>query len=114
MIFFVQLFEAVALLAPDFITLGLVVPGAFSLCCVAKSLGLAGTVDMESALRTSLILGYLVTVAINIMTSAIAPRRSRTGTSSRSNPSVEQPESESVAEMLKAQPVEHGGAFTES
>jgi hypothetical protein len=112
--FFVQLFEAVALLAPDFLTLGLVIPGIFSLYCIAKSLGLAGTVDMESALRISLILGYLVTVAINIMTSAIAPTRSRTAISSRSKPSVEQLESGCLPGMPQSQPVRNGSVFIES
>ncbi len=112
--FLVQLFEAVALLAPDFLTLGLVVPGVFSLYCIAKSLGLAGTVDMESALRISLILGYLVTVAINVMAAVMAPARSRTAISSQFKPTVEQVEVGCVPRMPRSQPVENGGVFIES
>ena len=112
--FLVQLFEAVAFLVPDFITLGFVVPGVFSLYSIARSLGLAGTVDMESALRVSLILGYLVTVAINITTSVIAPTRSRPAISSRSKPSVEHVESGCFPELPQSQPVRDESVFIES
>jgi len=112
--FFVQLFEAAALLVPDFLTLGLVVPGVFSLYCIAKSLGLGGTADMESALRISLVLGYLITVAINITTSVIAPTRSRTAISSRSKPRVGHLESACPPGLPQSQSVRNESVFIES
>ncbi len=55
MSFFVQLLEAIAIVVPDVLTLGLLAPAFFSLYCIAKALGLAGTADMDSALGISLI-----------------------------------------------------------
>lgn len=112
--FFVQLLEAIAILVPDFLTLGLVAPAFFSLYCIAKSLDLAGTVDMDSAVRISLTLGYLVTIAINTVSFLPARARSRITTSSRSKQRVEQLESQPLSGVLKAPPIEHGGAFIES
>jgi hypothetical protein len=112
--FFGQLFEAVALLAPDFPTLGLVVPGVFSLYCIAKSLGLAGTIDVESVLRISLILGYFVTVTINITAAVMAPTRSRTAISSRSKPSVGLLESGCIRRLPQSQSVKNESVFIES
>lgn len=112
--FFVQLWEAIAFLIPDLLTLGLVAPAFLSLYCIAKSLDLAGTVDTNSALGISLALGYLVGVALNTMSSLLVPARSRITTSSRSKERIEQLESQSPSGTLKAPPIEHGGAFIES
>ena len=55
MSFFVQLLEAIAIVVPDFLILGLLAPAFFSLYCIAKALGLTGTADMDSALGIALI-----------------------------------------------------------
>jgi len=67
MSFFVQLLELVAVFTPDFLTLGLVASAFFSLCCIARTLGIAGAVDNDLPLKISLVLGYLVTIAANII-----------------------------------------------
>ena len=76
MSFFVQLLEAIAVLVPDFLTLGLVTLAFFNLYCIARTLDVAGTLDTDSALQVSLALGYLVTIAINIVGSLLIPARS--------------------------------------
>src|SRR6266581_3678892 len=77
MSFFVQLLEAIAVLVPDFLTLGLVTLAFFNLYYIAKTLHVAGTLDTDSALGVSLALGYMVTIATNILSSVQGSARSR-------------------------------------
>lgn len=114
MSFFVQLFEAIAVLVPDFLTLGLVTLGFFNLYCIAKMLHVAGNFDTDSGLGISLALGYLVTIAINILSSIQAPTRSRRLTSVQSQWRVEHARRESLSGTLKVQPAGHEGAVIES
>jgi hypothetical protein len=114
MSFFVQLLEAITVLVPDVLTLGLLAPAFFSLYCTAKALGLTGTADMDLALGISLILAYLGTVAVNIMSVVLTPARSRMTTSSWSKSKTDQAGRESLPGKLEEQPVEHGGAVIES
>ena len=112
--FFVRLLEAIAVLIPDFLTLGLVTLAFFNLYCIAKTIHVAGTLDTHSALGISLALAYLVTIAINIVGTLLTPARSTTATSPRPKSRVEQAGRESLSGTGKAQPVGHGGAVTES
>jgi hypothetical protein len=114
MSFFVQLLEAIAIVVPDVLTLGLLAPAFFSLYCIAKALGLTGTADMDSALRVSLTLAYLATVTVNILSVVLTPARSRMTTTSWSKSKTDQAGRESLPGKLEEQPVEHGGAFIES
>ena len=114
MSFFVQLLEAIGIFVPDVLTLGLVAPAFFGLYCIAKALGLAGTADMDSALRVSLTLAYLVTLASNIISTVQFPARSRMTTSSWSKSKTDQSGRKSLPGKLEAQPVAHGGAVIES
>jgi hypothetical protein len=114
MSFFVQLLEAFAVLVPDFLTLGLVTLSFFNLYRIAKTLDVAGTVDTDAALGVSLALGYLVTIAINIVGSLQTPARSTITTSSPTESRVEQAGRESLSGTRKAQPVGHEGAVIES
>ncbi len=114
MSFFVQLLEAIAIFVPDVLTLGLVAPAFFSLYCIAKALGLAGTADMDSALRVSLTLAYLATVTVNILSFVLTPARSGMTTTSWSKSKTDQSGRKSLPGKLEAQPVEHGGAVIES
>jgi hypothetical protein len=114
MSFFVQLLEAITVLVPDVLTLGLVGPAFFSLYCIAKALGLAGTADMDSALSVSLTLAYLATVTVNILSFVLTPARSGKTTSSWSKSRTEQSGRKSLPGKLEAQPVEHGGAVIDS
>jgi len=114
MSFFVQLLEAIAMFVPDVLTLGLVAPAFFTLYCVAKALGLAGTADMDSALRVSLTLAYLATVTLNILSFVLTPARSGMTTTSRSKSRTDQSGRKSLPGKVEAQPVEHGGAVIES
>ena len=114
MSFFVQLLEVIAIVVPDVLTLGLLAPAFFSLYCIAKALGLTGTADMDLALGISLILAYLGTVAVNIMSVVLTPARSRMTTSSWSKSKTDQAGRESLPGKLEEQPVEHGGAVIES
>lgn len=111
---FVQLFETGALLAPDLVILGLIVPGVFSFYCLAKSLGLSGTMDMQSALEISLILGYWVSVAMTLMNSVTGLKRSRGVISSGSKPDVQQSESACLPDMPQSQEVKSGSVIIES
>ncbi len=113
MSFFVQLLEAIAVLVPDFLTLGLVTLAFFNLYCIAKTLHVAGTLDTDSALGVSLALGYMVTIATNILSSVQGSARSRRTTLVQSKSRVEQARHESLSGTLKAQPVKHGGALIE-
>ena len=107
---FVQLIELVTVFVPDFLALGLATLGFFNCFCVAKTLDVARTIHTDSALGVSLALGYLVTIAINILSSMQAPARSRRTTLVQSNSRVGQVRSESLSGTLKEQPVKHGGA----
>ena len=114
MSFFVQLLEAITVLVPDVLTLGLLAPAFFSLYCVAKALSLTGTADMDSALRVSLTLAYLATVTLNILSFVLTLARSGMTTTSRSKSRTDQSGHKSLPGKLEAQPVEHGGAVIES
>jgi hypothetical protein len=114
MSFFVQLLEAISVLVPDFLTLGLVAPAFFSLYCIAKALGLTGTADLDSALRVSLTLAYLAPVTVNILSFVLTPARSRTTITSWSNSKTDQSGRKSLPGKLETQRVEHGGAVIES
>ncbi len=111
MSFFVQLLEAIAIVVPEVLTLGLVAPGFISLYCIAKALGLTGAADMDSALRVSLTLAYLGTVAVNMLSVVLTPARSRITTTSRSKSKSNRSGRESEPRKSKAQSVEHGGTF---
>jgi len=112
--FFFRSLELVVVFVPDFLTLGLVVSTFFSLCCVAITLGLAGTVDTGSALWISLALGYLVTIAINIGETLLIPARSTITASYPPVSSFEQAGCESSSGTLRPQPVGHEGVVIES
>ena len=114
MSFFVQLLEATTVLVPDVLTLGLVAPAFFGLYCIANALGQTGTADMDSALKVSLTLAYLATVAVTIMSVVLTPAQSRMKITPWSKSKTDQSECESAPGKPKSQPVEHGGAFIES
>lgn len=112
--FFVQLLELVAVFVPDFLTLGLVASAFFSLCSIARILGIAGAVDNDLPLKISLALGYLVTIAINMVGSPQVPSRSTRTTSSPPESKVEQAGHESLSGTRKAQPFGRERAVIES
>jgi hypothetical protein len=114
MSFFVELLELVAVFVPDFLTLGLVASAFFTLCCIARTLGIDGAADHDLPLKISFALGYLVTVVINIVASVQTPARSTITTSSPSESRVEQAARESLSATRKAQPVGREGAVIES
>lgn len=114
MSFFVQLLEVIAIVVPDVLTLGLVVPAFFGLYCIAKALGLTGTAEMDSALRVSLTVAYLATVTVNMMSVVQTTARSRMTTTSWSKSRTDKSERKSLPGKVEVQPVEHGGAFIES
>ncbi len=114
MSFFVQLLEAITVLVPDVLTMGLLAPAFFSLYCAVKALGLTGAADMDSALRVSLTLAYLATLAVNIFGAVQFPARSRMTTTSRSKSRIDQSGRKSLPGKLETQPVEHGSAVIES
>jgi hypothetical protein len=111
---FVQLFEAIAVLVPDFLTLGLVTLSFFNLCSIARTLDVAGTLETGSALGVSLALGYLVTIAINVVGSLLTSARPTIATVIQSMSVVEQAGRESSPATLKSQPVRHEDAIIES
>jgi hypothetical protein len=114
MSFFVQLLELVAVFIPDFLTLGLVASAFFSLCRITRTLGIDGAADNDLLLKVSLALGYLVTIATNIIGSLQAPARSTITISSPSESKVEQAGRESLPCTRKAQPVGHEAGVIES
>ena len=71
----VRALEAIAVLIPDFATLGLIVPAVFSLYCCAIALGLPGATDINEDLLISLAAGYVVAVALNIARTVTLPAR---------------------------------------
>jgi len=111
---FVQLLEAIAVLVPDFLTLGLVTLAFFNLYSIAKTLDVAGTLETDSALGVSLALGYLVTIAINIVGSLLTSARPTITTVIQSKSRVEQAGRESSPATLRLQPVRHKDAIIES
>jgi hypothetical protein len=114
MSFFVQLLEAIAVLVPDFLTLGLVTLAFFNLYCIAKTLDIAGTLGADSALQASFAIAYLVTLAINIVGSLLTPTRSTITAVVQSKSRVEQARCESSPATLRPQPVGHKNAVIES
>lgn len=111
---FVQLIELVTVFVPDFLSLGLATLAFFNLFCVAKTLDVARNIDTNSALGVSLALGYLVTIAINVLSSMQALPRSRRTTLVQWNSRVEQGRPDSLSGKLREQPVKHGGGPIES
>jgi hypothetical protein len=114
MSFFVQLLEAIVVLVPDFLTLGLVTLAFFNLYCIAKTLHVAGTLNTDSALQVSLAVAYLVTLAINIIRSLLTLARSTITTVLQSKSRVEQARRESSSATPRPQPVGHTNAVIES
>jgi hypothetical protein len=114
MSFFVQLLEAFAVLVPDFLTLGLVTSAFFSLCCIARTLGIAGAVGSDMPIKISLALGYLVTITINVFGTLQTPARSTITTVVQSKSRFEQARNESSPATLRPQPVGHKNAVIES
>jgi len=112
MSFFVQVLEAIALLVPDFLVMGLVGGGFFSLYCTAKACGLAGNADMDSGFGIALALAYFVTVAVNILGHLLTPTRSRITATSGSQSQSAQYAREFPPGKLRAQSVEQGDMFT--
>lgn len=112
--FLVPFLELVAVFVPDFLTLGLAATAFFSLCRIVRTFDHAGIVDRDSTLKISLALGYLVTIAINIVGSLLTPPRSTKPTSSWSESRVEPAAPESLPRTVKAQPVGHEGAVIKS
>ena len=114
MSFFIQLLETFAVLVPDFLTLGLVASVFFSLCYMAKTLGIGEAVDNDLPLKISVAFGYLVTITINIFGTLQTPARSTLTTVVRSKSSVEQAGCESSPPTLRSQPVGHKDAVVQS
>ncbi len=112
--FFVRLLGAIAVLIPDFLTLGLVTLAFFNLYCIAKALHVAGTLDTDSALQASLAIAYLLTLAINIVGSLLTPARSTITTVVQSKSRVEQARRGSSPATPRPQPVGHKSAVIES
>jgi hypothetical protein len=114
MAFFVQLSELVAVFLPDPLTLGLFTLALFNLWCMAKTLHVAGTLDTDAALGISLATGYLITIAINILSSGQAPARPTTTTVVQSKSNLQQAGRESSPNAVGSQPVGHRDAVIES
>jgi hypothetical protein len=72
---FVGGLEAIAVLVPDFQTLGLIVPAFFSLYRCAVTLGFPGTKDINADLLISVVLGYAVAVVLNLASAVALPAR---------------------------------------
>jgi hypothetical protein len=114
MAFFVQLLELVAVFLPDPLTLGLFTLALFNLWCIAKTLHVAGILDTDAALGISLAIGYLITIAINILSSGQAPARPTITTVVQSKSNVQQAARESSPNTVGSQPVGHRDAVIES
>ena len=112
--FFVRLLELVAVFLPDPLTLGLFTIVLFNLWCMAKSLHVAATSDTDAALGISLAIGYLITIAINILSSGQAPARPTITTVVQSKSNVQQAGRESSPNTVGSQPVGHRDAVIES
>ena len=111
---FVQLLEAIAVLVPDVLTLGLVTLAFFNLYSIARTLDIAGTLETDSALGVSLSIAYLVVLAISIIGSLLTPARSTITTVLQSKSRVEQARRESSPATPRPQPVGHKNAVIES
>lgn len=111
---FVQLLQAIAVLVPDFLTLGLVTLAFFNIYCIAKTFHVGGALDTDSALQVSLALAYLVTIAINIVGSLLTPARPPITTVVQPKSRVEQTRPESSPAILRQLPVGHKNAVIES
>lgn len=111
---FVQLLHAIAVLVPDFLTLGLVTLAFFNIYCIAKTFHVGGALDTDSALQVSLAIAYLVTFAINIVGSLLTPARLTVTTVLQSKSRVEQARREPSPATLGPQPVGHKNAVIES
>lgn len=72
---FVRGLEAIAVLVPDFQTLGLFVPAIFNMYRCAISLGFPGTQDIIVDLLISLVLGYAIAVTLNLVNAVTLPVR---------------------------------------
>ena len=70
-----QLLEAVAILIPDFRTLGLSASVFFSLYCCGINLGLPWTKNGDWDLLPCLFLGYGFAVALNMVSFLLSPSR---------------------------------------
>lgn len=114
MAFFVQLSELVAVFLPDPLTLGLFTLALFNLWCLARTLHVAGTPDTDAALGISLATGYLITIAINILSSRQAPARPKTTTVVQSKSNLQQAGRESSPHTAGSQPAGHRDAVIES
>ena len=112
--FFVQLLQATAVLVPDFLTLGLGTLAFFNIYCIVKTFHVGGALDTDSALQVPLALGYLVTIAINIVGSLLTSARPTIATVIQSKSRVEQAGRESSPATLRPQPVRHEDAIIES
>lgn len=114
MTFFVQLSELVALFLPDPLTLGLFTLALFNLWCMAKALHVAGTLDTDAALGISLAIGYLITIAINLLSSGQAPARPTPTSVVQSKSNLQQAGRESSSNAVGSQRVGHRDAVIES
>lgn len=111
MAFFVRLLEAIAVLIPDFLTLGLVTLAFFDLYCIGKTLPVAGTLHTDSALQVSLAIAYLVTFAINVLGSLLTKARSTITTMPKSKLRVEHARHEPGPATPGLQPVGHNAVI---
>jgi hypothetical protein len=112
MSFFVQLLEAIALLVPDFLVLGLVGGAFFGLYCIAKAYGLTATADADSGFGIALMLAYFVTVAANILSRLLTPTGPTITAKSGSESLSAQHAREFPPRKPRAQSVEQRGMFT--
>jgi len=114
MAFFGQLLEVVAVFLPDPLTLGLFTLALFNLWCMAKTLHVAGTLDAGPAIGISLAIGYLITIAMNILSSGQAPARPTITIVVQSKSNVQQAGREPAPNTVGLEPVGHRDAVTES
>ena len=108
------LLEVVAVLVPDFLTLGLVTPVVIGVYWILKTLDLARGVNPDLALGISLAVAYLLTLALNFVTPSPAPPRSRRMAVVQSKSGTKRLRSEPAQGTWKAEPVERGGPPVES
>lgn len=107
-----QVQEAIALLVPDFLVLGLAAAAFFNFYCIAKACGFAGTTDVESGFGIALTLAYFVTIAIDFVSHLLTPARSRITAPARSKSQSAHHAREFPSRKPQAQSVEQGGMFT--
>ena len=104
----VRVLEAIAVLVPDFQTLGLLVPVFFSLYCCAVMFGLPETGNTRSALLASLTVGYVLTVALNIANAWALPARPRRVSLPTSELNIEKSSQKSSVHGGKRPPAREG------